>query len=247
MNNKIVIANWKMKMSLRETIDLARKIRQKIDQTASNTLVLCPDFLSLSMVIDEMKGVIGVAVGAQDCFWEDSGAYTGEVSPHYLCEIGCRYVILGHSERRQYCNETDEVVLKKMKATLRQNNLAPVVCVGDVIGDFNKGISTDVIKELLVKILIICSQDFKNKEIIIAYEPVWCIGSNEVPDTEHLVSVKKMIDECMSIYGVKGKVLYGGSVNKEAVKNILSSVDFDGFLVGGASLQPNSLINILRS
>ena len=236
-----------MKMSFQETVSLVREIRQKIDQISPNSLVLCPDFLSLSKVIDELKSVAGVAVGAQDCFWEDSGAYTGEISPRYLRETGCRYVILGHSERRQYCNETDEIVSKKVKAVLRQDNLVPVVCVGDTIDDFNKGMSAEVIKESLIKILTTNNSDFQNKEIIIAYEPVWCIGAGEVPDGEHLVKVKNAIDECINKYNIKGKVLYGGSVNKETAKNILSSVDFDGFLVGGASLQLSSLINILQS
>lgn len=215
---KLIVANFKMNpISSKE----AEKLFLSYDKKFKNTeVILCPPFIFLK------KG-INYELGAQNCFHENSGAYTGEVSPKMLKKIGIRYIILGHSERRNILGETNEIIKKKINACL-ENNLKIILCVGEKKGeDFKK-----IIKEQLKGV---------NDNIIIAYEPIWAIGTGKIPSIKDIEESYSFIKKLMP----KSKILYGGSVNSENSKEILKKTD--GVLVGGASLKSKDFLNIINS
>lgn len=194
------------------------------DVKTKNTVILCPPYIYLR------KGE-NYILGAQNCFYENEGAYTGEISPKMLKDLGCKYVIIGHSERRNILNETDLEINKKFKACLL-NNLKPVLCIGEKLGEDRKEVLKKQLKEDL--------KGVKDKNIIIAYEPVWAIGTGKTPTSDDILDsfnfIKKIIPE--------SKVLYGGSVNSKNIQEIIQITD--GVLVGGASVNKNEFLKMIK-
>lgn len=194
------------------------------DVKTKNTVILCPPYTYLK------KGE-NYILGAQNCFYENKGAYTGEISPKMLKDLGCKYVIIGHSERRNILNETDLEINKKFKACLL-NNLKPVLCIGEKLGEDRKEVLKKQLKEDL--------KGVKDKNIIIAYEPVWAIGTGKTPTSDDILDsfnfIKKIIPE--------SKVLYGGSVNSKNIQEIIQITD--GVLVGGASVNKNEFLKMIK-
>lgn len=246
---KLVVANWKCNPATRQEAErLLNTVKRGAGRFKKAEVVFCPPFVWLSLFHECLYG-------AQDCYWENRGAFTGAVSPLMLKNMGCQYVILGHSERREYFNETDETVNLKIKAALK-NSLKPILCVGekerettDAEGRTVNDMGT-VVKEQLEKGLAGVSRS-KIKEIVIAYEPVWAIGSGNpcLPDDALRASlfIRKTL---VKIYGPgvadKVRVLYGGSVNGKNIADYVKEDRIDGVLVGGASLNASDFIKIIE-
>ncbi len=246
---KIVIANWKMSLHLRESIALAKDVAKGIGDTSATDVVLCPSFTALASVEPLLSA--RVALGAQDVFWEEKGAYTGEVAPQLLVEMGCRYVIIGHSERRQYLHETDAMVNKKTVAALRAG-LTPIICVGET-GDERRSGQKDYtvmrqVAEALKGVTLVGSQ-----QIIVAYEPVWVIGTGQAvsgDDAEHMSQViRHTIADTIppATMAHACRVVYGGSVDAHNVTDFTRRAVIDGVLVGGASLKAPQFLSLVAA
>lgn len=239
MRRKVIAGNWKMNKNPKE----ARKFMEEFVPLVENTeneVVICAPFISLKCLVKHFKDT-NVKIGAQNMHWEETGAYTGEVSGSMLKSIGVEYVIIGHSERRQYFAETDETVNKKIKAAFI-NELKPIICVGETLEQREQGKTKEVItKQTRLALDGLTNEQVEN--VIIAYEPIWAIGTGKTATSEDANnSVKEIRDEICKTYGqnVAKRVIiqYGGSVKPENSKELFSTSDIDGALVGGASLKP---------
>ncbi|WP_273701748.1 triose-phosphate isomerase [Tepidanaerobacter acetatoxydans] len=242
MSRKPLIAgNWKMNNTKTETIKFLDSFLPKA-KGLSVDIVICPPFTNLFAAAEKLEGT-DVKLGAQNMHWEDKGAFTGEVSPVMLKEIPCDYVIIGHSERRQYFAETDETVNKKIKSAL-QHDLLPIVCVGESLAQREEGITMSWIMSQVENALKdIPSQELE--KIVFAYEPIWAIGTGKTAsasDAQEVISAirKKIAQMYCSDTAEKVRILYGGSVKPENIKELMQEADIDGALVGGASLKPDS-------
>lgn len=238
MRKKIIAGNWKMNKTPKEAIDLVNQLKDKVN-TSDVDVVFCVPFVDLIPVLDAVKGT-NIAVGAQNMYYEESGAYTGEISPNMLTEIGIKYVIIGHSERRAYFAETDETVNKKVLKAI-EHNLIPIICVGETLEQREQGITIDLVR-LQTKIALKDVPSDKAKDIVIAYEPIWAIGTGKTATSEQAQEVCKAIRQVVSeIYdnsvSESLRVQYGGSVNGSNAKELFNMGDIDGGLVGGASLK----------
>lgn len=238
MRKKIVAGNWKMNKTPKEAVDLVNELKDKVN-TPDVDVVFCVPFIDLIPVVDALKGT-DIAVGAQNMYYEESGAYTGEISPSMLTEIGVKYVIIGHSERRAYFAETDETVNKKVLKAI-EHNLVPIICVGETLEQREQGITIDLVR-LQTKIALKDVPSDKAKDIVIAYEPIWAIGTGKTATSEQAQEVCKAIRQVVSeIYdnsvSESLRVQYGGSVNGSNAKELFNMGDIDGGLVGGASLK----------
>ena len=236
--DKIIIANWKMNpASLKEAEKLAKE--SDVDR-----LIICPPFLFLEAV---SQTIHQAKLGAQDLFWEDKGAYTGEVSPIELKNLGVEYAIIGHSERRQNLGETDKIVAKKIAAAV-DNDLTPILCVGETKDERAAGKTEEIIKrELKIGLSLLANQPHTLNPII-AYEPIWAIGTG-TPDTpENMLNMVKFIKETLvtSGYTLNPKIIYGGSVNSQNAEEFLKHEEINGALVGGASLKSEEIIKIVK-
>jgi triosephosphate isomerase len=213
-------------------------------------VVLCPSFVSLGEVGKILKGT-KIKLGAQDCFWESQGAYTGEVSATYLREIGCEYVILGHSERRKYLNETDEMVHQKVRMALSAG-LTPIVCVGETFSQRQEGAKDYILIQQTTKALEGINLGLE-KKIIIAYEPVWVIGTGQAispseAESAHQVIRQALLDIFPELMVEKSfRIIYGGSVDSINVKNFVCLKNTSGVLVGGASLDAGEFIQLIKN
>ncbi|MCK4520362.1 triose-phosphate isomerase [Candidatus Parcubacteria bacterium] len=243
-----VIANWKMNPS---TLTKAKLLFEAVDKELRNIkkaeVVICPPFVYLP---DVQNVKSNIKLGAQDCFWEDKGSFTGEVSLPMLKSFGCKYAIIGHSERRQFLNETDRMVNKKIKAALIKN-MRPIFCFGESKKDKGQGKTQTVLKKQLENGLKKISKS-DVKKIIFAYEPLWAIGSNRPcsPDEANVIRffVKKVIaQKYFRSVANEIKILYGGSVNNSNVKSFIKQGGFNGVLVGGASLKPKEFIKLVKN
>jgi len=248
---KLIIANWKMNHGLTESIRSASGLLKKVeaDKTINNEVILCPAFFALAQVNEIIK-TSKIKLGAQDVFWEERGAYTGEVSAKNLIDLGCSYVIIGHSERRQYFNETNEIVNKKIKAVLSHHGLTPIVCIGETLEQKNTGQREGVLWRQLTDGL--AGLDIASKKIVIAYEPIWAIGTGEAISPSEADNVHKTIKSILrKMFGDKTeinfKVIYGGSVDENNAKELLKYDDVEGLLVGGASLEPERFYKIIKN
>ncbi len=247
-SNKIVIANWKMKLSLTQTVDLAKKIKTKFRNFNKGELAVCPNFISLLEVGKILKDT-NIALGAQDVFWEELGAYTGEISASMLVEAGCFYVIVGHSERRQFLMENYEMIHKEIKAVLAQENLIPIVCIGENWEerktDRRDFVLFDQLQQALNGLNIV-----GNQKIIIAYEPIWAIGSGTAIEPAEAEYAHKIIKLTLNdMFGAKivnnnFRIIYGGSINSKNVKGFTNLENIDGLLVGGASLDVDEFYKV---
>jgi len=217
-------------------------------------VVICPPFVYLPILGASAfaKGFGGFRFGSQDCFWEESGAYTGEISALMLKDIGCQYVIIGHSERRRYFGETDETVNKKLKAAI-EANLIPIFCIGETQKQRDRGETENVLKKQIEEgIKNVSSFKFQSSRICIAYEPVWAIGTGKACDVEEAQKMGLVIRKI--IFGLYGssiaediRILYGGSVNSKNAAGYIREAGFRGLLVGGASLDAEEFSKIIKS
>lgn len=239
---KLIVANWKMNPSVENE---AQKIFESVLKDASLEVqtVIAPPFIYLSK-ISEIKKSRYIALGSQDLFWEESGAYTGEISPKQLTAFGVKYAILGHSERRINLGETDEMVSRKVKAAVR-NNIIPILCVGETDNERKTGLKEKVLsRELKTGLSLLAGSE----EIVIAYEPIWAIGTGlaDTPtDTIQTFNFIKQILLQMS-KNYKTQYIYGGSVNSENIENFIKHPEIEGVLVGRASLSTHEFSKILE-
>lgn len=247
MRKKIIAGNWKMNKTAKEAVTLVNELKEKVNG-ADADVVVCPTFTSLASVIEATKGT-NIKVGAQNIHWADNGAFTGEISGEMLKEVGVEYVIIGHSERRQYFGETDETVNNRLKAALKYE-LKPIVCVGELLSERENGTTNEVLERQTVGALKDIPADAVSK-MVIAYEPVWAIGTGKT------ASSTDANDACKFIRSVVGKlynkevaenvrIQYGGSVKASNARELFTTSDIDGGLVGGASLKAEEFGNIVK-
>lgn len=238
----IIAGNWKMNKTPKEARALVETLRPLIAKAKWCTTVLCVPYVDLNPALKASRAT-KIAIGAQNMHYEPFGAYTGEISAQMLAEMGVKYVIVGHSERRQYFGETDQSVNKKVLAAL-EANLKPIVCVGETLEERELGITEERVK-MQVKIAF-CDVKAENiRKIIIAYEPVWAIGTGKNATTTQANEVCTLIrDTIRSMFGARAarsiSILYGGSMNDGNAASLLSQLNIDGGLIGGASLKPEA-------
>lgn len=245
MRKPLIAGNWKMNTTLEEARSLVRAVLGELDGTDGVEIVLCPPFISLAAIKELLKGT-SVGLGAQNMYFEDKGAYTGEISPIMLAGL-CDFVILGHSERRQYFFETDEVVNRKVKKAF-ESGLKPIVCVGESLKDNETGkterVITDQVKAGLAGVSPI-------DELVIAYEPIWAIGTGRAATGQQANATISLIRNIVTglwnreIAGAM-RILYGGSVSGNNIAEFIAEPDIDGALVGGASLKANEFVRIVK-
>ena len=244
MRTPFIAGNWKMNTELTEAASLVREMLVELDKVADVEKVLCPPFISLTAVKKLIKGT-SIELGAQNMYFEEKGAYTGEISPIMLVDL-CNFVILGHSERRQYFAETDEVINKKIKKAL-QFGIKPILCVGETLEDNEAGRTEQVITSQVKAALAgVNSTDL----LVVAYEPIWAIGTGraatgkQANDTIGLIrnSVRSLWDNQIA---QAVRVLYGGSVTGENIAEFIIETEIDGALVGGASLKAKDFLSIV--
>jgi triosephosphate isomerase (TIM) len=241
----MIAGNWKMNTSLDEAVKLVKVMLPGMDKLKGVEKVVCPPFLSLPAVKEVLKGS-SVKLGAQNVFYEEKGAYTGEISPLMLVGM-CEYVIIGHSERRQYFGETDEIVNKKMKAAIK-NGLKPIFCVGEKLEENETGKT----EEVLTRQVRACSDhDYFTHGTVIAYEPIWAIGTGRAATAAQanktINFIRKLVTEQQGgDIGGAVRILYGGSVTAANIADFMKEPDVDGALVGGASLKADDFLSIVR-
>ena len=248
MHKPFIAGNWKMNTTADEAIKLVRSLKDLTKDVKDVRVAVCPPFPYLPLVAEVLKGS-PIHLGAQNLFWEDHGAFTGETSSHMLKDVGCQYVIIGHSERRQYFSETDSTVNRKIKAALNAD-LNPIFCVGETLKERESDRTLYVIRSQLQNGL----QDIgKNgiQKITIAYEPVWAIGTGKTATKEQAEDVhyfiREWIEEHYSAASAENLCIqYGGSVKPANAKELLSQPNIDGALVGGASLKADDFAEIIK-
>jgi len=245
MRRILMAGNWKMYKTADESVDFAEKIKPLVSNINDKDILICAPFPSLSKLNDSLKGS-NIALGAQNLFWEDEGAYTAEVSAPMLKAVGCTYVIIGHSERRQYFGETDETVNKRLKTALK-HGLNAIVCVGETLEQREKAQTFEVIERQIKKGLH--SFDIGHWSfVIIAYEPVWAIGTGKTASPAQAQEVHKFIRGLLpKDVAETTRILYGGSVKPDNVKELMGQPDIDGGLVGGASLKVDSFEKLCQA
>ncbi len=248
MRRPIIAGNWKMNKTVQESIDVAVGLKRKFYTFAEADIVICPPFTALSKVSDEILDS-SIMLGAQDIYWEEKGAFTGEISPGMLKDAGCRYVIVGHSERRHVLGETDEDVNKKLKAVLK-HGMVPIMCIGEKLEERDSGMTLEVLEKQLTRGLRDIIKDDMLR-IIIAYEPVWAIGTGRTATPQQAQEAHKFIRDLIGRtysgdVSSKIRIQYGGSVKPENIAQLMAQEDVDGALVGGASLDVNSFTEIVQ-
>lgn len=240
MNKKIIIGNWKMNKTFTETVEFLDKFskiyREKSDLIASNlNFGIAMPYTNLAAF--KQNKVSDLKLSAQDVSMHNKGAYTGEVSISMLKDLDVQYVVLGHSERRTYHKETNELVNNKAKIAL-ENGITPIICVGETLQEYEKGLTKEVVKEQIEGSL----KDLDLTKIILAYEPIWAIGTGKVATPEIAQDICEYIHSITSDDLI---VQYGGSVSPKNIAELYQQKDIDGFLVGGASLEPDSFMQLL--
>ncbi len=244
----IIAGNWKMHKTGPEAVRLAKQVKVLLADASGVEVVVCPPFPALYAVSEVLRGS-ELALGAQDVFWEEEGAFTGEVSPGMLKDAGCLYVIVGHSERRHILGETDEMVARKVRAALR-GGLRPIVCVGETLAQRRAGETKAVVEGQLRSAVRGLELDDPAR-LVIAYEPVWAIGTGENATGEQAQEVAAWIrqalaDELGADAAQAIRIQYGGSVKPNNIAEFLRQPDIDGALVGGASLDASSFAQIVK-
>lgn len=245
----IIAGNWKMNKTLTETKAFAEELKPLLGRPKWCEVVLCVPYVNLQAAIRMFKDS-RVAIGAENCHYESSGAYTGEVSAEMLKDIGVKYVVIGHSERRQYYNETDFTVNKKVKAAL-EAGLRPIVCVGESLEQRELGVTMDLIT-YQVKCALSGVPIEKMRHVVFAYEPIWAIGTGKTATAQEAQEVCEGIRAIIrKLYGARVAravtVQYGGSMNAKNAFELLAQPDVDGGLIGGASLKPDQFLEIVNA
>ncbi|WIV10387.1 triose-phosphate isomerase [Proteiniborus sp. MB09-C3] len=245
MRIPIIAGNWKMNKTIEEAIQLVKEIKSNLKDGVET--VVCVPFTALSEVKKEISGT-KLKLGAQNMHWEESGAFTGEISPLMLKEIGVDFCIIGHSERRQYFGETDEMVNRKIKSALK-HGISPIVCVGETLEQREANIEKKVVETQILKAFdgIVAEEVEK---IVIAYEPIWAIGTGKTATKEEaneiIAFIRKIImNKYQQEISDKVRIQYGGSVKPDNITDIMNQSDIDGALVGGASLKPEEFIKLV--
>jgi triosephosphate isomerase len=245
MRTPFIAGNWKMNTTVNEGIKLVTEMRPGIESIGNVEVALCPPFVSLTAIRNLLSGS-SIRLGAQNMFYEEKGAFTGEISPLMLAGI-CDYVILGHSERRQYFGEISEIVSRKVKAALKAG-LRPILCIGENLAEFEAGKTKEIVTGQLLKSL---SGVEASPGLVIAYEPVWAIGTGRAATGEQANQVISLIRQTVTglydtAFAYNLRILYGGSVTGDNIVEFVGQPDIDGALVGGASLKPDQFISIVR-
>lgn len=244
MRKPFIAANWKMNKTSSETREFISSFVPAVKDVTDVDIVLAPPFTSLAIASENLKNS-NVLLAAQDMFYEEKGAYTGEVSPLMIVDIGCNYVIIGHSERRQYFNETDEVVNKKI-VSAKKAGLGVIFCIGESLAERDAGKTFDVLQREITDGL----KGVDDKDIVVAYEPIWAIGTGKTATSEQAQEAHAYIRERLGfLYGNKAdeiRILYGGSVTPDNIGSLMACKDVDGALVGGASLKVENFIKIVK-
>ncbi|HMZ06698.1 MAG TPA: triose-phosphate isomerase [Anaerolineales bacterium] len=248
MRTSFVAGNWKMNKNIAETRDLLSALKAGLNDIKNVERVVCPPFIALNAASEVLAGS-EVGLGAQNMHWEEKGAFTGEIAPGMVKEI-CGYVILGHSERRTYFGETDETVNKKLLAA-EKAGLTPIVCVGETLAQYEAGQTADIVSSQTRLGLKGVSAEFAQR-IVVAYEPVWAIGTGKASSAENAQGVHGVIRLVLQeMFGAETagaiRILYGGSVTAANAAEFFSQPDIDGALVGGASLKVDDFLAIARA
>ena len=246
----IIAANWKMFKTVPEARETAAQLKEILNSGTSlqsREVVVCPPFTALAAVREVVSGS-GIQLGGQNLHWEDEGAFTGEISARMLVDCGCRYVLLGHSERRQFFSETDETVGRKLRAVL-PTPLIPVLCVGESLAQREAGRVEAVIHAQLAG-AVAGVEPSRLGRMVVAYEPVWAIGTGrtatpDIADQAHGVIREWLAEHCSESMSAAARILYGGSVKPANVGELMSRENIDGALVGGASLDAGSFARII--
>lgn len=249
MCRPMIAGNWKMYKNVGEAVELANEIKRGAFDIENVEIVICPPFVDLSEV-GEMLIETNIALGGQNCYWEKEGAFTGEVSPCMLKSVGCKYVIIGHSERRKYFGETDETVNRRIKAAI-EAGLSPIVCVGETLEERETAKTMEVVKRQVKLGLNGFNEEYLDK-LVIAYEPVWAIGTGKTATPLQAQEVHGMIRTLLcgifsEDFSNSRRILYGGSVKADNIRELMAEKDIDGALVGGASLKSDSFLSMIRT
>ncbi|HXW89380.1 MAG TPA: triose-phosphate isomerase [Terriglobales bacterium] len=245
---KLIAANWKMYKTPEETRGFFHIFLPLVRDHDRDEIVVCPPFVDLATALESVRGS-NISIGAQNVHWDKQGAFTGEISSTMLLALGCTHVIIGHSERRQYFGETDDTVNLRLKAAL-ETSLTPIVCVGEVIEEREAGLTEDVLRRQCTRAFYKISAK-KAIKLVIAYEPVWAIGTGQTATPQIASEAHSLIrSEAAKTFGQEFadrlRILYGGSVKPENAKALMSEEELDGALVGGASLDPKSFAAIVQ-
>ncbi len=248
MRKPVIAGNWKMHNTISESLELVRGIKDNVSDVADVEIVVAPVYTALASVAAELKDS-NINVASQNIFWEEKGAFTGEIAPNMIKDAGCSHAIIGHSERRQYFGETDETVNKRVKSALAAG-LVPILCVGETLEEREAGSTIKVVETQIKGGLVDISTEDMAK-IIIAYEPVWAIGTGKTASPDQAEDVHKNIRAIVEdIYdsAISGgvRILYGGSVKPENVDELMAQPDIDGALVGGAALKADSFVRLVK-
>lgn len=248
MRKKVAIANWKMNKTRREAGQFCQQLNQVAAELTGVEVVVCPPYTALDLLAEQFSGT-SIHWGGQNCFWEEKGAYTGEISPWMLRDLGCQYVIIGHSERRQIIGETDRDINRKMAAAL-QAGLIPILCVGETLQEREDQLAKEVVRRQLEQGLTDLELDAEG--LVIAYEPIWAIGTGVNASSDDAQEMIGFIRDYLAAQvgqAVAGDIpiLYGGSVREDNITDFMAKPDIDGALIGGASLDVNAFAAIARS
>lgn len=248
MRTPVIAGNWKLFKTAGQALELVNGLIPLVAQTKEVEIVVAPVFTVLGKVAGVLSGS-NISLSGQDCFWEEEGAYTGEVSPTMLVDAGCSHVIIGHSERRQFFGETDATVNKKIAAAISAN-LTVLFCIGETLQERETDQTFQVLKRQVTEGLKNLSGD-QLKKVIVAYEPVWAIGTGKTATDSQAQEAHKFIRKVLAdLYGNNTaetcRILYGGSVKPENISSLMAQPDIDGALVGGASLKADSFGGIVN-
>ena len=246
MRRPLIAANWKMHMTIADATELARRVVESCREMSDVDIVMAPPFTAIAAVRSEVKGT-AIRLGAQDLYWEEKGAFTGEISPDMVKDTGCDYAIVAHSERRQLFGETDKSANRKVVAALT-HDLIPILCVGETGAERDRGV-TYVVVDRQVKEALKDLAETQLERLVIAYEPIWAIGTGRTATPEQAEEVHQLIRGQLarlfsSDAAAQVRILYGGSVKPDNVDDLMAEADIDGALVGGASLKAESFARI---
>lgn len=249
MRKPLIVANWKMNLTVNGSVKLATTLKQKLKNIKNKEIIICPCFTALQQVNKVIKNS-NIQLGAQNVCYKDKGAFTGETSPKTLKEIGCKYVIIGHSERRHIFKETDELINLRLKNALK-NKLKPILCIGETLAEKKANKTEKVIINQIKNTLKNVNKKYM-KNIVIAYEPVWAIGTGKTDSPEEAQEIHSIIRNLIKkIFSKeiskKIKIIYGGSVTPDNAKKLIIQPDIDGCLVGHESLKIEDFYKIAKS